>query len=72
MPSNAGVADSVPGRGAKIPHALGPKNQNVKHKHYCNNFSKDFQSGPHQKTQKTLKPKKGDLYWHETISEICC
>ena len=29
-PSNAGVADSIPGQGAKIPHASGPKKQNIK------------------------------------------
>ena len=27
LPSNAGGAGSIPGRGAKIPHASGPKNQ---------------------------------------------
>ena len=30
MPSNAEGASSIPGWGAKIPHALGPKNQNIK------------------------------------------
>ena len=29
-PSNAGGAGSIPGRGAKIPHASWPKNQNIK------------------------------------------
>ena len=33
-PSNAGGAGLIPGRGAKIPHALGPKNQ--KHKNRNN------------------------------------
>ena len=27
LPSNAGGAGSIPGRGAKIPHASWPKNQ---------------------------------------------
>ena len=27
-PSNTGGADSIPGRGAKIPHASRPRNQN--------------------------------------------
>ena len=31
-PSNAGGAGSIPGQGAKIPHASGPKNQNIKQK----------------------------------------
>ena len=41
-PSNAGGAGSIPGRGAKIPHASQPKNQNIKQKQYCNKFNKDF------------------------------
>ena len=61
-PSNAGVADTIPGRGARIPHASQPKkkkkrrrrkkgekNQNIKQKQYCNKFNKDFKDGPHQK-----------------------
>ena len=35
-PSSAGVAGSIPGRGAKIPHASRPKNQDIKQKQYCN------------------------------------
>ena len=31
-PSNAGGMGSIPGLGAKIPHALWPKNQNIKKK----------------------------------------
>ena len=30
LASNAGGAGSIPGRGAKIPHALWPKHQNLK------------------------------------------
>ena len=30
LPSNAGGAGSIPGRGAKIPHALQPKNKRMK------------------------------------------
>ena len=49
-PSNAGGAGSIPGRGAKVPHASRPKNQNImKQKQYCNKFNKDFKNGPHQK-----------------------
>ena len=48
-PSNAGGDGSIPGWGAKIPHALRPKNQNIKQKQYCNEFDKDFKNGPHQK-----------------------
>ena len=46
-------ASSNPGQGVKIPHALGPKKQNIRQKRYCNIFNKDFQNGPHQK--KNLK-----------------
>ena len=48
-PSNAGGAGSIPGWGAKIPHASWPKNQNIEQKQYCNKFNKDFKNSPHQK-----------------------
>ena len=32
---------SVSGWGTKIPHATGPKNQNMNQKQYCNKFSKE-------------------------------
>ena len=54
-PSNAGGAGSIPGQGAKIPHTLGPKHQNIKQKQYCNKFNKDFKNGPHQKILKKKK-----------------
>ena len=47
-PSSIGGAGSIPGHGAKIPHASRPKGQNIKQKHYCNKFNKDFKNGPHQ------------------------
>ena len=40
-PSNAGGAGSVSGQGAKIPHALKPKNQNIKQNQYCNKFNEN-------------------------------
>ena len=55
--SNARGAGSIPGRGAKTPHAPGPKNQNIKQKQYCNKFNKDFKNGPHQKKKILKKPK---------------
>ena len=51
-PSNAGGAGSIPGRGAEIPHASCPKNQNIKWKQYCSKFSKNFKDDPHQKNLK--------------------
>ena len=50
-PSNIGVAGSIPDQGAKIPHALQSKNQNIKIKkqrHYCNRFNEDFKTDPHE------------------------
>ena len=54
LPPKAGGAGLIPGRGTKIPHALGPKNQNIKQKRNCNTFSKNFKNDPHQK-KKILK-----------------
>ena len=42
LPSSVGGAGLIPGQGAKIPHALQPKKQNIKQKQYCNRFNKDF------------------------------
>ena len=42
LPSSAEGAGSIPGQGAKIAHASGPKNQNIKQKQYCNKFNKDL------------------------------
>ena len=55
LPSNARGIGSTPGQGAKIPHAMGPKNQNIKQKQYCNKFNKDFKNGPCQMKKKILK-----------------
>ena len=49
MPSNAGGVGSIPDQGTKIPHASGPKIQNIRQKQYCNKFDKDFKNGPHLK-----------------------
>ena len=46
-PSNAVGVGSIPGQGAKIPHAAQPKNPNIKQKQYCNKFNKDFENGSH-------------------------
>ena len=47
LPSNARVAGVIPDGGAKISHASGQKNQNIKkekerEKQYCNKFNKDL------------------------------
>ena len=38
--SSAGDAGSIPGLGAKIPHALQPKNQNIKQSNFVTNSIK--------------------------------
>ena len=45
-PSNEGDAGLIPDRGAKILHALWPKNQNIQQKQYCNKFNKDLKNSP--------------------------
>ena len=55
LPSSAGGAGSISGRGARTPHASQPENQNIKQKKYCNKFNKDFKNGPHQKSLKKKK-----------------
>ena len=40
--SSVGGTSSIPGRGAKIPHSSGSKNQNIKQKLYYNKFNKDL------------------------------
>ena len=54
--SNAGGEGSIPGWGAKIPHASWPKNQNIKQKQYCKKFNKDFKNGPYP--ENSFKKKK--------------
>ena len=54
-PYNVGGAGLIPGWGAKIPHALGPKTQNIKQEQYCNKFNKEFKNCPHQKILKKKK-----------------
>ena len=63
-PFNAGSMGSIPGQRAKVPHALWPKNQNIKQKQCCNKINKDFKNGPHRK--KNLK-KKTDRKSHGDI-----
>ena len=47
-PSNARAASLIPGQGAEITYASGPKNQSIKQKQYCKKFNKDFKkNGPH-------------------------
>ena len=58
-PSNEGGAGSIPVGGAKVPHTSCPKNQNIKKKHYCNKFNKDFKKWSTSK--KIFNKEKGKL-----------
>ena len=51
-PSNEGGVDLIPGQGAKIPHILRPKHQNIKEKQYCNKFNKDSKNVVHVEKKK--------------------
>ena len=63
-PSNAGAAGSIPGWGAKIPHASWPKNQNIQQKQYCVTNSIKIVKMVH--IQKKIFKKKEHLkYLHE-------
>ena len=46
LPASAEGVGSTSGWGDKIPHALWPKNQNIKQKRYYNKFNKDFKNDP--------------------------
>ena len=49
-PSSAGGVGSIPGWGAKIPHASQPKNQSINNRsNIVTNSIKDFKNGPHEK-----------------------
>ena len=55
LPSKAGGVGLIPSWGAKTPHALGPKNRNMKQKQYCiDTFEKTLKMAPH----KVLKKKR--------------
>ena len=71
-PSSAGRAGLIPGRGARIPHASWPKNQDIKQKQYCNKFNKDFKNGPHQKKIfKKMKEMRKELFLTEKEESYC-
>ena len=71
LPSKERTSGSIPGWGAKIPHAWCPRNQNIKQKQHCNKFSKDFKNGPHQIkkkisyciSEKAMVPHSSTLAW---------
>ena len=65
LPSQAEFAGLIPGRQAKILHALGPKSQNIKQKQYCNKFVKTLEMVRIKK--KIFKRKK-----KENVSDVKC
>ena len=48
-PSNAAGAALNSVRGVQIPHTSWLRNQNMKHKQYCNKFNKDYKKWPASK-----------------------
>ena len=54
-PSSPGGVGSIPGRGAKIPHASQTRNQNIKQKQYSNKFNKDLKKNTEKDTTKKRK-----------------
>ena len=65
-PSKAGDVCSIPGQGAKIPHALWPKKQKIKQKQ--NKFNKDIKNGPHINLKILKKNKKCDRLSESVLS----
>ena len=65
---NAGDEDSIPDWEAKILHAPGPKNWNIKQKQYCDKFNKDIKTFIMVPFKKILKKTKQLFYF----SSICC
>ena len=57
LPPSAWGTGSIPGQGAKIPHALWTKNQDVKQEQCCNQLNKVLKKMIHIK-KKNLKRKK--------------
>ena len=70
-PFNVGSAGSIPDWGAKIAHALVPKNWNTKHGQYCKKFNKDFKKWSTHKKKFYIKKKsfmkKG---WHHVVGHF--
>ena len=57
-------ASSIPGQGAKTPHASMPKQtKNIKQKKYCNKFNKGFKNGPLKK-KKNSRPSLETVCWN--------
>ena len=55
LPFHTGSTGLIPGRGAKIPHASWPENQNIEQKQYCNKFKKTLKM-LHIKKNKSKDP----------------
>ena len=52
LPSKAGDAGLIPGRGTKIPQASTIKKpEHKQQKQYCNKFNQDFKNDPHQEKE---------------------
>ena len=69
LPSSTQGVGSIPGQRTNVSHTLQLKNENLKQKHYCKKFSKDFKNGPHQK-KKSYK-KKTKTHQNMATSQGC-
>ena len=67
-PANAEGAGLLPGGGAKIPHASGPKDQNIKQKQYWSKFNKGFKKWFTSKKKSKTRSKEQE--WIQCISII--
>ena len=68
LPSSTQGVGSIPGQRTNVSHTLQLKNENLKQKHYCKKFSKDFKNGPHQK--KILQKKTEDPPKYGYVSRL--
>ena len=69
-PSNERGSGSIPGQGAKIPHASQPRNQNIKQKQYCNKSITDFKNGKKKKERERewLEINRKNMIWNVLIN----
>ena len=64
---------SIPGWGARIPHASRSKKKmkHKQHNQYCSKFKKTLQNGPHQNILKNKQARKQrSVYLESTLAEI--
>ena len=53
LPSSAGGVGSIPGQGARIPHASGSRDHSINWKQSHSKINKHFKNGPHTQKSET-------------------